>query len=132
MQSKAGNINAINADTTSLWLIKTQKEVLIDARSEGRFKGTEKEPREGLRSGNIPNSLNLPFTEVLNKGKYKSLNEIKSIFKAYELPKRPYIFSCGSGVTACILMLAAELVYNNQMAVYDGSWTEWASLENLK
>jgi thiosulfate/3-mercaptopyruvate sulfurtransferase len=106
----------------------TQKNILIDARSSGRFNGTAKEPREGLRSGHIPNSINIPFTNVLENGKYKSETELRELFEETDMDERPLIFSCGSGVTACIVLLAAEMVLDNKTAIYDGSWTEWATL----
>lgn len=101
--------------------------VVIDARSSGRFEGTAPEPRKGLRSGHIPHSINIPYTEVLNDGKYKSKSELQAVFQKYDLTDKSLIFSCGSGVTACIIMLAAELIMDNEASVYDGSWTEWAS-----
>ncbi len=107
--------------------IQTKKEYIIDARSEGRFNGTAKEPRKGLKSGNIPNSLNLPFQNVLENGKYKSKEELKNIFEKLNIEDKSLVFSCGSGITACIILLAAELVLpNQQKSIYDGSWTEWA------
>lgn len=108
--------------------ISEQNHLLIDARSEGRFNGTSQEPREGLRSGHIPNSINIPFNSVLENGQYKNTTELKGIFKNSGVDSRPVIFSCGSGVTACIVLLAFEMIMNNNTSVYDGSWTEWASL----
>ncbi|MBT29007.1 MAG: sulfurtransferase [Thalassobius sp.] len=105
--------------------------IVIDARSEGRFTGTSPEPRKGLSSGHIPNSCNLPFSKVLDNGKYKPVEELKTIFKDLNLDERPLVFSCGSGLTACIILLASELVNENKTAVYDGSWTEWALTENM-
>lgn len=105
-----------------------QTHLLIDARSEGRFNGTVKEPREGLRSGHIPNSINIPYSKLLDIGKYKSEIELKEILEKSGVDNRPLVFSCGSGVTACIVLLAAEIVLNNSTSVYDGSWTEWATV----
>jgi len=99
---------------------------VLDARSKGRFEGTAPEPREGLRSGSIPNSINLPYTAVLEKGKFKSKEAIKAIVNELELDDRPLVFSCGSGVTACIILLAVAMVTDQDKSVYDGSWTEWA------
>jgi thiosulfate/3-mercaptopyruvate sulfurtransferase len=110
--------------------ISSQTEVVIDARSRGRFLGTIEEPRKGLSSGHIPNSVNLPFKEVLHEGKYKSSEELKELFAQLPLQEEPIVFSCGSGLTACINMLAAEQVLDNQKAVYDGSWTEWATIND--
>tara|TARA_Y100001972_G_scaffold95224_1_gene117279 strand:+ start:1466 stop:2299 length:834 start_codon:yes stop_codon:yes gene_type:complete len=100
---------------------------LVDARSKGRFEGTAPEPREGMSSGHLPNSCNLPFEDVLNDGKFKSPEELRQIFSDLKLGDKPITFSCGSGLTACIILLAAEQVLPNQKSVYDGSWTEYAS-----
>ncbi len=100
--------------------------LILDARSTGRFNGTQPDPRPELPSGNIPNSVNLPFKEVLQDGRYKSTEELSSIFSKFKLQNRRLVFSCGSGITACVIMLAAQQVVDNPKAVYDGSWTEWA------
>ena len=110
--------------------ITAKTALVIDARSEGRFNGTVPDPRPDLKSGHIPNSINLPYTEVLENGKFKSEKTLKSIFSELKIEDNPLTFTCGSGITACIIMLASELVSNNQKAVYDGSWTEWASAKN--
>lgn len=102
--------------------------VIMDARSESRFKSLEPEPRVGLRMGTIPNSVNLPFEDVLADGVLKSKSEIESIFKKVVPKERDIIFSCGSGITACILALGAEISGYKKLSVYDGSWTEWGSL----
>lgn len=102
---------------------------ILDARSESRFLGTDPEPREGLRSGHIPNSKNLPYSSLLNATKMKSKEELRELFSA--LKNKQLIFTCGSGVTACILALAAEVVGIKNTAIYDGSWTEWGSLKEL-
>ena len=105
--------------------------VVIDARSAERFKGTAPEPRKGLESGHIPGAKNIPFKDVLNEGKYKPKAELRAIFESLKLDNHPLIFTCGSGITACIIMLASELIQKNPCAVYDGSWTEWAQTEAL-
>ena len=110
--------------------VTLKESVLIDARSAGRFKGIAPEPREGLQSGNIPGSLNLPYTEVLENGKFKSREELSEIFNNLKIDEKALIFSCGSGVTACIILLASELVSKNDKSVYDGSWTEWAQTKH--
>lgn len=96
---------------------------VIDARSEGRFKGLEPEPRAGLRPGHMPNSVNIPFTSVLEDGRMLSKPRPQSIFKKYK--DKTMIFSCGSGVTACIVALAAEQAGHKNLKVYDSSWSEW-------
>ncbi|MDP4687337.1 MAG: sulfurtransferase [Salibacteraceae bacterium] len=109
--------------------INKENFTVIDARSKGRFDGTAPEPREGMSSGHIPNSCNLPFETVLDNGFMKSTSELKSLFDSLQLNENPLVFSCGSGLTACIILLAAELVNDQPKAIFDGSWTEWASTE---
>ncbi|MEZ9444728.1 sulfurtransferase [Vibrio sp. 10N.222.54.F12] len=106
---------------------------IVDARSQARFDSEVPEPREGLRSGHIPNSVCLPFAHVLDDGKLRAQEELVEIFSTLDLtPSQPTFFSCGSGVTACILLLAAKLAgYSSDMGVYDGSWTEWGANEKL-
>ena len=107
--------------------LTTQQSLIIDARSADRFNGLVPEARKGLRSGHIPNSINIPYQKVLSDGKFKSVAELKEIFK--NIPEhKPLVFSCGSGVTACVVLLAAQQVIENKMAIYDGSWTEWGTL----
>lgn len=101
---------------------------ILDARSSKRFNGETPEPRNGLRSGTIPNSLNLPFTELLNGNKLKSEVELKSIFDNLVLQHQKLVFSCGSGITACNLALAASISGYKNLVVYDGSWTEYGTL----
>ncbi len=98
---------------------------VLDARSEGRFLGREPEPRPGLRGGHMPHALNLPFSAVQAQGRMRPVEELAAIFAAKVGSQRRLIFSCGSGVTACILALAAELAGHRELAVYDGSWSEW-------
>jgi thiosulfate/3-mercaptopyruvate sulfurtransferase len=106
---------------------------VIDARSKGRFDGTAPEPREGLKSGSIPYSINIPFQEVLADGKLKSKDELNDIFEIVKDNDRPKVFTCGSGLTACIILLAAKHIGINDLSIYDGSWTEWATkTQNLK
>jgi len=121
--SAVKDYNYIKANTQS------QQALVIDARSEGRFNGTASEPREGLRSGSIPNSINIPFGEVILNGKYKSEDELREIFTPLISENKELVYSCGSGLTACILLLASELIIPNKTAIYDGSWTEWAQIE---
>ena len=105
---------------------------LIDARSEGRFNGTENEPRQNLQSGNIIDSINIPYNDVLENGQFKSKKELKKIFVDKSGDENQLVFSCGSGLTACIVMLANEITHKSSLSIYDGSWTEWAELNNLK
>ncbi len=118
--------------TKDVQLAISNKTVLIvDARSNARFLGKTPEPRKGVKSGHIPNSISLPYGEFLEKGKMKSDIEIKQIFNKFLNHKNKLVFTCGSGITASILALAAEIIKLKNYAVYDGSWTEWGSTENL-
>lgn len=111
--------------------IEDDKTLLLDARSRGRFYGTEPEPRAGLRGGHIPNSVNLPFTEVLTDTRMKSKDELRKLFSAFEMEDKDLIFSCGSGLTACIILLAAQVAGFDRLCVYDGSWSEWGQPSDL-
>jgi thiosulfate/3-mercaptopyruvate sulfurtransferase len=102
--------------------------LVVDARSAERFEGTMQEPRQGLRSGTIPNSVNLPDTEVLNTTKMKTITELQNLFHSLSDPYKTLVFSCGSGITACNLALGATLAGYKNLVVYDGSWTEYGTL----
>ena len=98
---------------------------VVDARSAGRFRGEAAEPRASLRSGHMPGALNLPFDQVVNAdGTLKSVDELKAAFAHVDLG-RPIVTTCGSGVTASVLALALARLGRFDVAVYDGSWTEW-------
>lgn len=109
--------------------IDSQKEQVIDARSYGRFKGEDPEPRPSQKVGHIPGSISLPFNQLMdpkNHFVYRPADEIKAaIDKAGIDPSRPVAASCGSGVTACVLALGLYLIGHENTAVYDGSWSEW-------
>ena len=102
--------------------------LIFDARSKKRFHGEIPEPRQGLRSGTIPNSVNLPYTELFNGYTMKSTEELETIFNTFVDQHDQLVFSCGSGITACNLALAAVLVGYDNLCVYDGSWTEYGTL----
>ena len=106
--------------------------VIIDARGAARFQGTAPEPRSGLRSGHIPSSANLPYQNVLDGGYLLGSNiiEAKLADSGATLNSHLY-FSCGSGVTACIIALAAYSAGYPNLHVYDGSWTEWGGNPTL-
>ena len=111
--------------------IQKRNFLIVDARSEDRFTGMGKEPRKHLKSGKIDNSVNIPFKEVLVDGKYKSAHELKELFEDRCQGEKNLVFSCGSGITACIIMLASQMSYSESQKVYDGSWTEWAERNKL-
>ncbi len=108
--------------------IASRREQLVDARSAARFQGTEPEPWPGRRSGHIPGSFNVPFTDLLDPANKTFLpaDRIRARFQqaGVDLGK-PVICSCGSGITACVLAFALHLVGDENVAVYDGSWSEW-------
>lgn len=106
--------------------ISKENHYTFDARPRARYEGKIEEPREGVRSGHIPGSHNLPYQEVMNGIYLKPVGELTHLFNKWNLNSDSMlIFSCGSGVTAAILAVAAyESGYDN-FSVYDGSWTEW-------
>lgn len=108
--------------------IKSKEDLILDARSSDRFNGLVEEPREGLRSGHIPNSKNLPYTVLFEENKFKSEKDLNSIFDTFDSKDKNLIFSCGSGITACILALSADIAGYTKLSVYDGSWTEYGTL----
>jgi thiosulfate/3-mercaptopyruvate sulfurtransferase len=108
--------------------LTTPREQVIDARSRGRFEGTAKEPRQGLRSGHIPGSFNLAFDELTDRQTRTLLpaEALAALFAKAGLERgKPVVASCGSGVTACALAFGLHLLGWPDAAVYDGSWSEW-------
>jgi thiosulfate/3-mercaptopyruvate sulfurtransferase len=98
---------------------------VVDARSAPRFRGETPEPRAGLRSGHMPGALNVPFNLVVGPdGALKPSETLAAVFADVDLA-RPIITTCGSGVTAAVLALALARLGRDDVAVYDGSWTEW-------
>jgi thiosulfate/3-mercaptopyruvate sulfurtransferase len=102
---------------------------LVDARGRGRFEATEPEPRPGIASGHIPGARNLPFGLLFDDHCcFRSKEELRRAFDEAELdPSKPFIASCGSGVTATSLIFAAHLLGGDAGQLYDGSWSEWGA-----
>ena len=111
---------------------KTGDQQIVDARSAARFAGTAPEPREGLRSGHIPGSISLPYTELLSEGTLRPEAELRAAFeKAGVDLDRPVATTCGSGITAAVLGLALHRIGHRDWGLYDGSWSEWGAFEDL-
>lgn len=105
--------------------------MILDARSRGRYEGSEPEPRAGLRGGHIPNSKCLSFPEVVKENKMLGVDELRKKFDQLDVSNQDLVFSCGSGLTACIITLAAEIAGLHKLSVYDGSWSEWGQPGDL-
>ena len=108
--------------------IKNKSFELVDARSRERFLGLQPESRKGLKSGNIEGSKNMPYTELINSTDhtFKKKEELISIFQKNKIdPNKKIAFTCGSGMTACVLGLTNSIISGRKPVVYDGSWTEY-------
>lgn len=109
-------------------------EQVVDARSLGRFRGEEAEPRPGVRQGRIPGSLNLPFNALVDPQSKTFLppEQLREKFAQAGVDlSKPLTASCGSGVTACVIAMAGYLLGKDDIAVFDGSWSEWGSRHEL-
>jgi thiosulfate/3-mercaptopyruvate sulfurtransferase len=102
---------------------------IADARPAERFAGLQPEPRPGLEAGHIPGSRNLPMSALYgNDGRFRPPHELRAAFATVGIdPERPFVASCGSGVTANSLIFAARLLGNRDTRLYDGSWSEWGA-----
>ena len=109
--------------------LRSKAEQVVDARPAGRFAGTDPEPREGLRGGHIPGSKNLPIANLFNAdGTWKQGDELKAAFADAGVDiARPIVATCGSGITAAVVYFGATLLGAKQLALYDGSWSEWGA-----
>lgn len=113
--------------------IDSKEHLVLDARANPRFKGEAAEPRPGMRAGHIPGSANVPFSDLLDSetGRFKSVDEVRSRFADAGVDHLPVVVSCGSGVTACVLALGLEIAGLPEPKLYDGSWSEWGSRDDL-
>ncbi|MGD1877616.1 MAG: 3-mercaptopyruvate sulfurtransferase [Kiloniellaceae bacterium] len=108
--------------------LSAKSEQVLDARGAGRFEGRDPEPREGMRSGHIPGSRNLPFVELMDPASQTMLDktDLKARFTGAGIDlHKPVITTCGSGVTAAVLALGLHRLGHRDVSVYDGSWSEW-------
>ncbi|MCF8469726.1 MAG: 3-mercaptopyruvate sulfurtransferase [Parvibaculum sp.] len=108
-------------------------EQVLDARSAARFHAKEPEPRDGLRGGHIPGSMNLPASTLISSdGTMKGPDELRALFEEAGIDlRRPVITTCGSGITACLLALGLAVLGKTQVPVYDGSWSEWGAVAEM-
>jgi thiosulfate/3-mercaptopyruvate sulfurtransferase len=113
--------------------VASRREQVVDARSHGRFVGTEPEPRPGLRSGHIPGSVSLSYDRLFrdDDGTLLPVDELRRAFEHSGVDvNRPVTATCGSGVSAAVLALGLSVLGRSDVAVYDGSWTEWAGRDD--
>jgi thiosulfate/3-mercaptopyruvate sulfurtransferase len=113
--------------------LDSHRDLVLDARSPGRFSGADPEPRACRHAGHIPGSLNLPFTQLIDERTrcMKSGDELRALFeKAGVDAHKPVAVTCGSGVTACVVALGLYLIGREDVAVYDGSWAEWGDRDD--
>tara|TARA_A100001011_G_scaffold367358_2_gene420706 strand:- start:209 stop:1042 length:834 start_codon:yes stop_codon:yes gene_type:complete len=135
-KAKENNLLVLSKDQINL-NIKNKNFELVDARGKARFDGLQAEPRTELRSGNIEGSKNIPFTKCINLDDktFKNQEQLTNLFREINLdPKKKLAFTCGSGVTACILGLANSIISGKKPVIYDGSWAEYGlkNNENIK
>lgn len=112
--------------------IASREEQVVDTRPADRFEGSQPEFRAGIRSGHIPGSVNFPFTQVTTSaGTLLSPGELRARLDAAGIDlRRPVVATCGSATSACSLVLGLEVLGHSDVAVYDGSWTEWGGRDD--
>ena len=110
-------------------ILRSAEQQIVDARSAARFAGEEAEPRPGLASGHIPGSRSLPQSELFNADNtYKQGETLRAAFDAAGVDlTKPMVTTCGSGVTAAVLLFGAHLLGKDDVKLYDGSWLEWGA-----
>ncbi len=107
-------------------IVESKSRQIADARSAGRFKGVDPEPRAGVRSGHIPGARSVPSSSLADNGYLKDISGLRKVLDDAGVDlSRPVVTSCGSGITAAVITLALESVGHKDNMLYDGSWTEW-------
>jgi thiosulfate/3-mercaptopyruvate sulfurtransferase len=125
--------NGAVADITHIRnAISSGSRQILDARSSDRFAGKAPEPRAGLRTGHMPTAFNLPFTQLIGEnGTFRSRDELAQAYKNAGIDlEKPITTTCGSGVTAAILTLGLTVLGARDLALYDGSWSEWGARDD--
>jgi thiosulfate/3-mercaptopyruvate sulfurtransferase len=130
-EPRAVRFDAVERDAivTKQQLLAGNQDPVLDARGRPRFEGAEADPGPGVAAGHIPSARNLPFASLYDDdGRFRPAGELERLFADAGIdPKRPFVASCGSGVTANSLIFAAHLIGNDQARLYDGSWSEWGA-----
>ena len=107
-------------------IVDSRSHQIADARGAGRFTGAEAEPRAGMRSGHMPGARNVHYASLSDNGYFKDANALRAVLESAGIdPDEPVVTSCGSGVTAAVIVLALETLGNKDVRLYDGSWAEW-------
>ncbi|HHR5909698.1 TPA: 3-mercaptopyruvate sulfurtransferase [Providencia alcalifaciens] len=125
------NANALNQQQM-LEIATDGKIQIVDARAAARFLAQAPEPRPGLRMGHIPGSKNVPWDLLVENGEYKSPEQLKAIFAEHDVDiHAPTVTTCGSGMTAAVVLMALMLLGNSHVRLYDGSWAQWGQDNGL-
>ena len=124
--------NAVKRLTDVLLVSHEKTAQIVDARPAPRFAAQADEPRPGLKRGHIPGALNVPWGDLVFEGELKTTDELSEIFarQGVDLHK-PVVASCGSGVTACVVILALATLGVTDVTLYDGAWSEWGARDDL-
>jgi thiosulfate/3-mercaptopyruvate sulfurtransferase len=118
---------------TDVLLVSHEKTAqIVDARPAPRFNAEADEPRAGLKRGHIPGALNVPWGDLVFEGELKITDELQAIFDRQGVDmNQPIVASCGSGVTACVVILALATLGKTDVTLYDGAWSEWGARDDL-